>query len=59
MLSSSKAPKTQQITVTDKQEKSVDFFYGVATLAPEIILLAWVPLQKFPFLFNLQFLTST
>ena len=35
------------------REKPVDFLYGAArtsALAPEIILLTQVPLQKFPFL---------
>ena len=51
--------KNNKIAVTDIREKPVDLFNGTArasTLALAIILLNWVPLQKFPFLFNLQFL---
>ena len=57
-----KAPKAQQIAVTDMREKPVNFFNGTPqalTLAPAITLLTWVPLQKFPSLFNLQFLAQT
>ena len=46
MLSRSKAPKTQQIDITDMREKPVDFFNSTAralTLALTIILLTWVP----------------
>ena len=56
MLSRSKAPKIQQVAVTDMHEKPMDFFYGTAralTLASAIILLTWIPLQQFPFLCNL------
>ena len=45
--------KIQQISVTNIQEKPVNFPYSTtraSTLAPEIILLTQVPLQKFPFL---------
>ena len=40
------------------REKPVDLFNGTArtlTIAPAIILRTWVPLKKFPLLFNLQF----
>lgn len=54
-----KPPKRNKLAATYMQEKPVDLVNDVArasTLAPPLILLFWVPLQKFPFLFNLQFL---
>ena len=51
-----KHPKHNKLAVADIREKPVDFFNDTAqasALAPAIILLTWVPLQKFPFLFNL------
>ena len=51
--SAAKHPKYNKTAVTDMREKSVNFFNGTAwlsTLALEITLLTWVPLQKFPFL---------
>ena len=52
-----KHPKHNKLAVTDiRKKKQVDFLYYIAwvsTFAPAIILLTWVPLQKFPFLFNL------
>ena len=56
MLSRSKAPKIQQVAVTDMLGKPVDFLDGTVralTLAPAIILLTCVTLQQFPFLYNL------
>ena len=53
MLPASKAPKCSKIKVTDIREKPVDFFHSNArksTLAPEIILITEVPVQKFSFL---------
>ena len=52
-LSHSKTPKCNKFSVTDIQENPLKFFHGTArapTLAPEIILLTQVLLQKFLFL---------
>ena len=52
MLSRSKVPKCRKFTVTDIRKKPVNFFYGIARasiLAPEIVLLTEVPLQKVSF----------
>ena len=48
-------PKHRKFAITDMRERSVDYFY-YTTRAPAIILLTYVPLQKFPFLFSLSFL---
>ena len=55
---SSKAPKIQQLVVTYMREKPANYFNGTAcasNLAPAIILLTLVPLQKLPLLFNPKF----
>ena len=52
-LPRSEAPNCSKFMVTDIREKPVEFFYDtarVSTLAPEIILLTEVSLQKFPFM---------
>ena len=59
-LSRNKAPKTKQVVVYKHERKTYGLFYGTkrapASLASEIILLTYVPLQKFPLLYNRPFL---
>ena len=59
ILSRSEAPKTQIAIMDMREKKQWTFFHGTArasTLATAIILPSWVPVQKFLFLFKLQFL---
>ena len=48
--------QNDQLAVTDLREKPVDFFNDTAraaALAFAISLATWVPLRKFPFLYDL------
>ena len=58
MLSHSKAPKTQQncCYIHKSKTSGLNDTTRVSTLASSMIFLTWVPLQKLPFLFSLQFL---